>query len=1555
MAVRRVAFVAASLLALLQTALPAALTAGAFLEAMCVLGDMGALCSLPERVVLLQQQPANVRLTTLTGTTVVAGAPPGGAVMDISASNASSSRPLLALGANATLLLRDLDLDGAALVLPSPQWVPLPLAQLLALRAVQLPTGPSSGGAQLVLQNVRITTPSCVALSMHQAAACRALAPSQDLTVAPGLLWLGKWSSATLTAVNVTLTCSGPPAPHACVAVAVGSGQELVDVLYGTYGVPTAAAAPPTFIMMTRDITLAAAIVPVAPCAAQGPGPPPSNVTSVRKPAFPPTQPGPCAVPITAAGSLFTPITITSLLLISGGSVTLPSSDSAVRGAASSTAGSSNNSTPVPRAFVLDLGGAPYLLDVTSDDCIQPACRVELHNLSLSGMPLGPPTTYPLGLLRGLIWTFKARHNVVGGSQGRLLVRNISLLLDPEEVAVWIYSTAQLGALVTSAAPLAPAAASSEPQQGTQPVSLPTAGAAVETGAITRLTSGSCASWTLFNPQGRLVPSMPDGHPGLHLDSLVSNSARYQDVLLTSALNGDAGGSAAVSSGPAPYTATPCGFSLWPIGGYGCGLEDGSGSVTCSGGNDDGRSTGQHGGEGEGGGGCFPIPVQEAADGSGSLAVGSTSARPFAAACHFQPWGSGDGGSGDTREATALATSVQTERGGYLGPHALSWVNYLGQDLETPLRKVLLVDSSMAGGGPRDSYDNVQASISQPGVVLGDPAGPRLLNLSRLPALINLRGPLAALTLRDLVLVAAPTAGLHPAALPVLALRAKQDAEALAGASVGLDPTGGLPPGLANFTSCLWTLDFDRRAGTEASSVEAPAPWPMPTPAEGAEGSSAPRTPPDDVGVLLALPPQPPLPPLWWHYLPKGSPRPRGLPRATLDSVILLVPYRELQLMAWCMAHNNTAPLSDLGVAGEVAAMLAASQLVAPGLVRRQLAEAEAMGYGWGPGGGGEGGATGASPQPSTPSPLRSITFWLFSWCGLYGRNITLASKLPYASAAPYMAAASSALELPESWDFLAASMPLPPVPAASAINDADGGASIPSAAAASTDSSPIAAATAANAAVATTTLARHVQLQLVKLHVSFRLKQDEAGGFHPDPLASWTAQQQETKQRREEQQQAAAAALVITGELGRGAQGVVYSGRWRGLEVAIKSILLTTGGQDRGAPVDSTSSHGGYSPAAIATAAAREAAITTSMAHPNLVACYTSDLTPLQEQPPEGGPGWDADKKLGSMEFVDSVPDAWRLTLVLERCNGGSLRSFLAAGWGTALAAMASTLPAGAVPAHTANATPQWTAGTQAGSTWEVAPPRPPQQPLLPRAAVARLALDVARGMAHLHSHGVAHGDLSSANVLLHLQQQLPHSIGDNCWAPVILPMAAGLQPQLLERLVAKVCDFGLSQRMGRGGAGNGMGDEETHVTGHCRRSSAYSAPELVRLGHTGYKQDVYAYGVLVWELAAGLPLPELLLRPAGRRVCEWLRAQAGPGVLAQALPPALLEWPPWSYAGEGGPHMGSGSSPPSEQLWWSRVAELAAQCLREQPAGRPSFAQLCIHLEKLLAAAAE
>ncbi|GBF87404.1 hypothetical protein Rsub_00115 [Raphidocelis subcapitata] len=106
-----------------------------------------------------------------------------------------------------------------------------------------------------------------------------------------------------------------------------------------------------------------------------------------------------------------------------------------------------------------------------------------------------------------------------------------------------------------------------------------------------------------------------------------------------------------------------------------------------------------------------------------------------------------------------------------------------------------------------------------------------------------------------------------------------------------------------------------------------------------------------------------------------------------------------------------------------------------------------------------------------------------------------------------------------------------------------------------------------------------------------------------------------------------------------------------------------------------------------------------------------------------------------------------------------------------------------------------------------------------LPRALA--LLLDVARGMAYLHARNVVHADLKCQNVLLML--------------------APGRDDFGLR---AKITDFGLSRALSLG---------QTHVTTHSMGTITHMPPEMFKTGRMSPAGDVYAFGVMVWEVITG------------------------------------------------------------------------------------------------------
>ncbi|KAG2446993.1 hypothetical protein HYH02_008147 [Chlamydomonas schloesseri] len=362
---------------------------------------------------------------------------------------------------------------------------------------------------------------------------------------------------------------------------------------------------------------------------------------------------------------------------------------------------------------------------------------------------------------------------------------------------------------------------------------------------------------------------------------------------------------------------------------------------------------------------------------------------------------------------------------------------------------------------------------------------------------------------------------------------------------------------------------------------------------------------------------------------------------------------------------------------------------------------------------------------------------------------------------------------------------------------------------------------------------------------------------------------------------------LMVVCELGRGAQGVVYRGLWRGLDVAVKSTLL----QRARGPAGGRGGAGADSDPRIRQAIL-EAAISASVSHPHVVATYTYMLQQLGEEPPppaEGTVGRNRSRSSRARDGSDGSVEVWKLTLVQELCDCNSLRRCLEQ----------RRLP------------------LAAGAAADAALTQPQALPALH--VVLGVALHVARGLEHLHSRGIVHGDVSSSNVLLQRESR-----GGTLNTTNTAGGTGGPSPAFTSArpygFVARVCDFGLSGRLN-------AALHETHLSGPARRCSAYSAPELVRHGRSSPAGDVYAFAVVLWELAWGAPLPALLARPEGAAVAAWLADQAtAPPADVRALPPGLLQWP--------------ASVPPV-------YVALAVECLRESVSKRPSSHEVAVRLQ--------
>ncbi|KAG2498415.1 hypothetical protein HYH03_003673 [Edaphochlamys debaryana] len=226
----------------------------------------------------------------------------------------------------------------------------------------------------------------------------------------------------------------------------------------------------------------------------------------------------------------------------------------------------------------------------------------------------------------------------------------------------------------------------------------------------------------------------------------------------------------------------------------------------------------------------------------------------------------------------------------------------------------------------------------------------------------------------------------------------------------------------------------------------------------------------------------------------------------------------------------------------------------------------------------------------------------------------------------------------------------------------------------------------------------------------------------------------------------------------------------------------------------------------------------------------------------------------------------------------------------------------------------------------------------------IVRLALDVACGLAYIHSLGACHGDLKLSNVLLSssgptgLQASgAAAGVGSNpsvgggggtshgapvlrCPGPGQLGSSAGggghgsstssaglgTAPPRLLQMCAKLCDFGLSRV---------LGGDRTHVSTRPHGTASHLAPEVWAEGHVSQQSDMYAFGITLWELATGE-------RP-------WRGVAAG-----TVLHRVML-----------------GSSRPPLPLWLPPdYAKLMVDCWAQAPHDRPSAAAVEARLRRML-----
>ncbi|KAL6977917.1 putative serine/threonine-protein kinase pbl17 [Sarracenia purpurea var. burkii] len=174
------------------------------------------------------------------------------------------------------------------------------------------------------------------------------------------------------------------------------------------------------------------------------------------------------------------------------------------------------------------------------------------------------------------------------------------------------------------------------------------------------------------------------------------------------------------------------------------------------------------------------------------------------------------------------------------------------------------------------------------------------------------------------------------------------------------------------------------------------------------------------------------------------------------------------------------------------------------------------------------------------------------------------------------------------------------------------------------------------------------------------------------------------------------------------------------------------------------------------------------------------------------------------------------------------------------------------------------------------------------------KIALDAAKGLAFLHGaeRPIIYRDFKTSNILLD---------GD---------------------FNAKLSDFGLAK--------DGPMGDQTHVSTRVMGTYGYAAPEYVMTGHLTARSDVYGFGVVLLEMLIGRKAMDKSRPSREHNLVEWARPILNHNKKLLRILDSRME--------------GQYSTRTA-----IKVANLAYQCLSQNPKGRPVMSQVVEILEPL------